>query len=104
MLHDLDFWKHAVLERQEKGQSINEWCQEHNVTSGAYKYWSHKILANREGMSRKETSVAFAKVVSTGKHFVSGLTITWQDVTIQLSTSNEAQLAAEMIACLRRSC
>lgn len=47
--------------------------------------------------------VIFAKV-NLAESIPSALQVTWQDVSIHLSSSQEAHLAAELIASLRRSC
>jgi len=36
-------WKQHIFERKEKGQTIINWCKEHNVTKGTYNCWCKQV-------------------------------------------------------------
>jgi len=110
MTEEVSLWKQRILERKANGQTILEWCREHNVTEGSYHYWRRQVI-KAEGSATEHTvnanvgtePVIFAKLHQT-ELFPSALQVTWQDVTIHLSNTQEARLAAELIASLHRLC
>lgn len=110
MTDEIALWKQHILERKANGQTVADWCKEHNVTKGSYNYWRRQVI-QAEGSDPKHAvntkpdtePVIFAKVNQT-KLIQSALQVTWQDVSIHLASSQEAHLAAELIAYLRRSC
>jgi len=106
MTDEVALWKQRIIERKEKGQTIVDWCKEHNVTKGSYNYW-RKQVNYADGIANKPATnpqlVAFAKVQTTNMTR-SSLQITWKDVSIQLNNNQEAHLAAEVIAHLRSIC
>lgn len=108
MTEEVATWKQHIAERKAKGQTIIDWCNEHNITKGSYNYWRRQVQ-RAEGTTVKRSTdinaqpITFAKVKSATP-VRSALQVTWQDVNIQFTTSQEAHLAAEMIVCLRSSC
>lgn len=106
MTDEVALWKQQIMERKAKGQTIIDWCKEHNVTKGSYNYWRRQV-SYAEGITNKPASnpqpVTFAKVQTNGLTRTA-MQITWQDVCIQLTTNQEAHLAAEVIAHLRSLC
>lgn len=110
MTDEVALWKQRILERKANGQIIADWCREHNVTKGFYHYWRRQVMQAEGGTPEHIVStkpdtgpVIFAKV-NRAEPIRSALKITWQDVSMHLSNSQEAHLAAELIAALRRSC
>ena len=110
MTDEVALWKQRILERKANGQTVIDWCREHNVTKGSYNYWRRQVLKAESSsiVSTVNTAsdtgpVLFAKLDRT-ESVQSVLQVTWQDVKIHLSSSREARLAAELIADLRRSC
>ncbi|MGL6084742.1 MAG: IS66 family insertion sequence element accessory protein TnpA, partial [Enterobacterales bacterium] len=105
---EVALWKQRILERKAKGQTIIDWCKEHNVTKGSYNYWRRQVNYAEDASCKPDTNsqpITFAKVpasILTGTRPV--LQITWQDVNIQLISNQEAHLAAEVIAHLRNLC
>lgn len=110
MTDEVALWKQRILERKANGQTIIDWCREHNVTKGSNNYWRRKVL-KAESSSIEYTvntvsdtgPIIFAKL-DRAEPVQSALQVTWQDVKIHLSSSQEARLAAELIAYLRRPC
>lgn len=110
MTDEVALWKQRISERKANGQTIIEWCREHNVTKGSYHYWRRQV-GKAENSATEHTvntnadtdPVIFAKLNRT-ETFQSALLVTWQDVKIHLSSSQEARLAAELITSLRRPC
>lgn len=43
MTDEVALWKQRILERKAKGQTIMNWCEEHNVTKGSYNYWCKQV-------------------------------------------------------------
>lgn len=110
MKNEVALWKQRILEREANGQTILEWCMEHNVTKGSYHYWRRQVMKAEsfEAEPIVKTSpdtgpVVFAKL-ERNEPAPSALQVTWQDVKIHLSSIQEARLAAELITSLRRPC
>lgn len=110
MTDEVALWKQRILERKASGQTIIQWCREHNVTKGSYHYWRRQVMkaessaAEHTVITNADTDpVIFAKL-DRAEPFQSALQVTWQDVTIRLSSTQEARLAAELIASLRCPC
>jgi len=107
MTDEVALWKQRITERKSNGQTIAHWCQDHNVTKGTYHYWRKQV--KRAEAPVEETAlpqpqpIMFAKVAAPGLS-KSTLQLTWQDVNIQLSNSQEAHLVAEVITYLRSLC
>lgn len=36
-------WKQHVLQQQESGQSIHQWCREHNLNYDSFLYWKKQF-------------------------------------------------------------
>lgn len=110
MADEVDLWKQRILERKTNGQTITQWCREHNVTKGSYHYWRRQVM-KADGSATEHTvntnantePAIFAKL-GRSELFQPALQVTWQDVTIHLSSTQEAHLAAELITSLRRPC
>jgi len=102
MIDEVAQWKQRIIERKAKGQTITDWCTEHNVTKGSYQYWRRKVTeATTDTITTNTESITFAKLKTTSL-IKPSLQVTWQDVSIQLSNNQEAHIAAEVIACLRK--
>lgn len=106
MTDEVTIWKQCILEQKANGQTVIDWCRQHNVTKGSYHYWRRQVK-KAESSSTEHTvntnsntePVIFAKLDRT-EPFQSVLQVTWQDVKIHLSSSQEACLVAELIAYL----
>lgn len=106
MTDEVALWKQRILQRKANGQTIIEWCREHNVTKGSYYYWRRQVI-KAEGSATEHTTniepVIFAKL-DRAEILAPALRVTWQDVTIHLSNTQEARLATELIVSLCRPC
>lgn len=107
MKEEIALWKQRIAERKAKGQTVLDWCKEHNVSKGSYNYWRKQVKHAEEVAGNRSSSklqpVTFAKV-KTVEPVNAPLQLTWQDVNIQLFNSQEAHVAAEVISHLRRLC
>lgn len=112
MTEEVALWKQRIAERKAKGQTIVAWCEEHGITKDSYNYWRKQVayaegtLPKHRANAQRDTSVVFAQVKPSRvpEPVQSSLTVTWQDVTIQLTSNQEAHLAAELISSLRSLC
>jgi hypothetical protein len=85
--------------------TIPEWCKKNQLSPYAYYYWRKIIRAHKEDLTVSQMTV-FAEIQQTEKVPVSscGVLLTWKDVNIQISSKQEALLAAEVIRALQSSC
>jgi hypothetical protein len=100
-------WKANIADRKAKGQSVKEWCLEHNTTAGSYHYWRKKIKEVDVSVKTSlpmESSVVFAQLPTPTTQSVEGVHIHWRDVSIQFKHQQEAVLAAQFVAQLQRLC
>lgn len=111
MTDEIALWKQRISEPKANGQTIMDWCTEHNETKGSYHYWRRRVMQAEEAAPPHHPAetkagtkpVVFAKTNIT-EPVQSPLKVTWKDVRIHLTSSQDAHLAAELIAHLRRSC
>lgn len=99
-------WKQRICDRKAKGQTIIDWCEEHNITKGSYHYWRKQV---KHAESQSDKSIPFTKPIAFANVKAESpvkptIQVTWQDVNIQFANSQEALLAAEMISHLRQLC
>lgn len=102
----LDLWQHRIAERKISGLNITDWCKENNLSKHAYYYWLKRIDDN--ALNTDSSRPVFAEIepscISKRIDVKSDLQITWKDVSITISDSNTAKLAAEFISQLQKLC
>lgn len=98
-------WKQRIQEQKISGVTIPEWCEKNQLSPHAYYYWRKIIRTHKEDPTVSQ-STSFAEINQTEKISVSscGVSLTWKDVSIQISSKQEAFLAAEVIRALQSSC
>ncbi|MDF2543338.1 MAG: hypothetical protein K0S47_3056 [Herbinix sp.] len=98
-------WKQRIYEQRISGMTIPEWCEKNQLSPHAYYYW-RKVIRTHEEDPIVSQITTFAEIQQTEKATVSscGVVLTWKDVSIQISSKQEALLAAEVIRVLQSSC
>ena len=55
-------WSDLIAECQNSGETIREWCREHNISSRTYYYWLKKVrLRTIETMPERSSGMTLAK-------------------------------------------
>lgn len=100
-------WKELIKQQKASGLKVTRWCQEHQVTKATYYYWNRKIREQEEKkVADAPNRIEFVEVTSMSKEKVipHGLNLRWKNVVIDISTSEDIPLAAELIKQLREIC
>jgi hypothetical protein len=101
-----ELWKQRIAERKASGLNITNWCKENNLSKHAYYYWQKRIDAIKQNTDTPMP--VFAEVepaYTTSRQTIkSDLQITWNDINIAISNSDNAKLAAEFICQLQKLC
>ena len=58
MTDEVSLWKLRILERKANGQTIIEWCREHNVTKGSYHYRRIQIIKAEDSATEHTVNVS----------------------------------------------
>lgn len=100
-----DLWKQRIHEQRTSGMKIREWCEKNQLSPHAYYYW-RKLISTHKNVLTDSNTTAFVEVPKIEMDTTSscGVLLTWKDVSIQISSKQEAILAAEVIRALQSSC
>ena len=100
-----DLWKQRIHEQRTSGMKIREWCEKYQLSPHAYYYWRKLISAHQNVLTDSNTTafVEFPKIEMDPTSSC-GILLTWKDVSIQISSKQEANLAAEVIRALQSPC
>lgn len=100
-----NLWKQRIYEQRISGMTIPEWCKTNELSPHAYYYWRKIIRAHKEDPAITKITT-FAEVEQAEKISPPSceVLLTWKDVKIQISSKQEALLAAEVIRALQSSC
>lgn len=104
--NSLELWKQRIADRKASGLKVVDWCEKNNLTKHAYYYWKKRVEANEH--QPDESQPVFVEIgpscMATVNTEISGLQITWNDINLTISDSENAKLAAEFINHLQRLC
>jgi len=97
-------WEQRINEQKSSGLSVSVWCEQHQLTKHTYKYWIKRI--SDLNIKSVENQTLFVEVTPevTFKNVTSKIQINWHDLEIEISNSEEAMLAAELINHLHKLC
>ena len=101
-----ELWKHRITEMKASGLKVADWCEKNNLTKHAYYYWLKRI----EATTKKPDAPApvFVEIepsyITTRQTVKADLKITWNDINLTISDSDNARLAAEFISQLQKLC
>ncbi|WP_313560024.1 IS66 family insertion sequence element accessory protein TnpA [Ruminiclostridium cellobioparum] len=102
----LETWKQRIAERKTSGLNVTDWCEKNNLSKNAYYYWLKRIETTKQNTDT--IMPVFVEIESTfttpSQTTGSDLKITWNDINITISNSDNARLAAEFIFELQKLC
>lgn len=98
-------WEERIQEKQASGLSVEEWCQQKQLTKHSYYYWRKRIETMHERAAAPE-AVVFAEISKevTENTCATPLQITWRDLGISITKHADAVLAAEFLSQLQKRC
>jgi len=100
----LALWEQRINEQKSSGLSVSVWCEQHQLTKHTYKYWLKRISDLNRKLVENQTLFVEVKPEITFKNVTSKIQIKWHDLQIEISSSEEAVLAAELIYHLHKLC
>jgi hypothetical protein len=102
----LEIWKHRIADKKASGLNVTDWCEKNSLTKHAYYYWLKRIEATTQ--KPDAPMPVFVEIeptyISPRQTVKSDLQITWKDINLTISDSNNAKLAAEFISQLQKLC
>lgn len=100
-----ELWKQRIYEQKISGLTIPVWCEKNQLSVHAYYYW-RKIIRKQKDSTYDLTVPAFAEIQNTANVSLlsGGIVLTWKEVSIRISSKQEANLAAEVINVLQATC
>ena len=98
-------WKQRIQEQKISGMTIPEWCEKNQLSLHAYYYW-RKVIRNHKDDPTVSPKTAFVEIqqIAPTPVLPCSVILTWNDISIHISSKHEALLAAEVIRALQTSC
>lgn len=105
----IEHWKKLIASQKASGLTIIAWCQKHNSTETAYHYWRRQI--NKYNAGSDDSEILFAEVIAPQSNHAqvpissdTSLHLKWKDLSISITTEEEARLAAALLKPLLALC
>lgn len=100
-------WQQRIQECMSSGLSIKKWCEENSVSKATFYSWKKRLKKEAEETSAANMPV-FAEVTPTAplqiKSFSSSLHISWKEMHFDITSKEEADLAAYFIRQMQHLC
>lgn len=100
-------WQQRIQECLSSGLSVKRWCKENHVSSPTFYYWKNRLEKEPDEISEK-TMPVFVDVTPTAPlqadHFSSSLHITWNEMHFDITSKEDADLAAYFIRQVQQPC
>ena len=97
-------WKQRMTSFQSSGLSIQKWCRENHIAPPTFYYWRSR-LENEIVTTNQPTFVEVKQIektiVATQSHNVA---MSWKELHFEITSKEEADLAAYFIRQLQSSC
>ena len=100
-------WQQRIQACMSSGLSVNRWCKENHVSSPSFYYWKNR-LEKKQSETSEETMPVFVEVTPTAPLqadvFHSSLHIAWNEIHFDITSKEDADLAAYFIRQVQHSC
>ena len=100
-------WQQRIQACMSSGLSVNRWCKENHVSSPSFYYWKNRLEKVQEETSVK-TMPVFVEVTPTiplqTDNLRSSLHITWNEMHFDITSKEDADLAAYFIRQVQHPC
>ena len=100
-------WQQRIQECMSSGLSVKRWCKENHVSSPSFYYWKNRLEKVQEETSVK-TMPVFVEVTPTiplqTDNLRSSLHITWNEMHFDITSKEDAHLAAYFIRQVQHPC
>ena len=96
-------WKQRMLSFRSSGLSINSWCKENHIAPPTFYYWRSRL--ENETVTEQPTFVEVKPIEQTIEATqVHNVAMSWKELHFEISSKEEADLAAYFIRQLQSSC
>lgn len=100
-------WQKRMQEYMSSGLSVNKWCEENGVTRSNFYSWK-KRLEKTQGKRSDAGMPVFVEVTQNAplqkECFCSSLHITWKEMHFDITSKEEADLAAYFLCQMQQLC
>ena len=101
----MNLWRQRIAKCQKSNLTVTECCAQHQLSKGTYYYWYKKIVQQDDPENNipvfADVTPVLIKEASVSS---TDLTISWNQLQINVSNTKEAELAAVFISKLRSLC
>ena len=100
-------WKQRLEEIKQSDLTVDEWCNQNQVSKHAYYYWRKKILDSMNGNYKTTCFAEVTHLIESSCYdagAVDGLVINNRYCSLTIHNKNEAALAAVFIKELGEEC
>lgn len=101
----MNLWRQRIAKCRKSNLTVTEWCAKHQLSEGTYYYW-HKKIAQQDQTETNVPVLADITPVLVKETAVlsTDLTISWNQLHMNVSNAKEAELAAVFISKLQSLC
>lgn len=103
-------WKNLILECQNSGMKVQDWCAQQNVTKHAYYYWLRKIredvCENLPAVREESKPFSFKKLEVTApvSNTAAAVIIHLPSATVEVREGTSQQTVEAVLLALRNIC
>lgn len=105
-VENISLWKERIQNCLDSNLPVKTWCKQNNISPPTFYYWRKRLEHEKDSIP--ETTPVFAKVTSVASSNVTvqqtALQISWNQMHFNISTKEEAELAAYFIHQLQSIC
>ena len=105
-VENFSLWKERIQNCLDSNLPVKIWCKQNNISPPTFYYWRKRLEHEKDSIP--ETTPVFAKVTSVASSNVTvqqtTLQISWNQMHFNISTKEEAELAAYFIHQLQSIC
>lgn len=105
-VENISLWKERIQNCLDSNLPVKTWCKQNNISPPTFYYWRKRLEHEKDSI--QESTPVFAKVTSVASSNVTvqqtTLQISWNQMHFNISTKEEAELAAYFIHQLQSIC
>lgn len=105
-VENFSLWKERIQNCLDSNLPVKIWCKQNNISPPTFYYWRKRLEQEKDSI--QESTPVFAKVTSVASSNATvqqtALQISWNQMHFNISTKEEAELAAYFIHQLQSIC
>ena len=96
----LRLWQQRIEDWQQSGESIAQWCREHNVVYHLFMYWKKRIGLNSQ--KGKASQAKFVEIRDDQSMEDTGVTIEYQGLQVRMAHNFDNDALFRCLQTLKR--